>query len=391
MIEKKLVSITLDDLNSLIQNSVPEGKTLEYKEAVTLASDADRKEFLYDVSSFANASGGDMIFGITQNKESGYAEQIVGIPGNMDDLQLQFDSIIRDGIAPRLTGISSRYFQTGEGRHVFILRIPKSWNPPHQVVFKGVDRFYSRSNTGKYKLDVTELHNIFIASDSIRKEIARFVDERVSTIIANEGPVQLLNNGKMILHIVPISNVGSNTQIEISRAMSADNKELLRPLGNQGFLTRYNFDGILSHVQHREGNVAYLQLFRNGIVETADSWVVQPFNNEHQLFVNTIESFILDVFHRIRKLFTTVNVDSPAVALFTITGAKGYNLGVSARFFVAPYDHPVDKDVMRLPPILIENWNEEFDQLLKPWFDALWNAVGFDAAKSYKDGKWIKL
>ena len=77
---KSLDKITESDLQELIDNGVAEGKTLDYKEKLSGNSDAEKKEFLYDVSSFANASGGNLIFGITEDK--GIAIKIDGIETN---------------------------------------------------------------------------------------------------------------------------------------------------------------------------------------------------------------------------------------------------------------------------------------------------------------------
>ncbi len=64
---KQFDSIVAADLQALVDNSVSETKTLEYKESLPGNSDGDKKEFLADVSSFANASGGYIIFGMKEN------------------------------------------------------------------------------------------------------------------------------------------------------------------------------------------------------------------------------------------------------------------------------------------------------------------------------------
>lgn len=66
MIEKNIDRITEEDLQALIDNAVSERKTIEYKRSLSINRDSERKEFLADVSSFANASGGDLIYGITE-------------------------------------------------------------------------------------------------------------------------------------------------------------------------------------------------------------------------------------------------------------------------------------------------------------------------------------
>jgi predicted HTH transcriptional regulator len=77
LIDKPLELITEQDLMDLISNQVREDKRTEFKASVPGNLDKDKKEFLADVSSFANASGGDLIFGM--KGKSGIASQLVGL------------------------------------------------------------------------------------------------------------------------------------------------------------------------------------------------------------------------------------------------------------------------------------------------------------------------
>jgi len=64
MIQKQIDAISKSDIDELIANSDNESKTLEHKQELPGNSDKDKKEFLADVSSFANASGGDILYGV---------------------------------------------------------------------------------------------------------------------------------------------------------------------------------------------------------------------------------------------------------------------------------------------------------------------------------------
>jgi predicted HTH transcriptional regulator len=55
---------------------VSEGREIEFKSAVGSA-DKDKREFLADVSSFANAVGGDLLIGVAA--KGGVATELVGI------------------------------------------------------------------------------------------------------------------------------------------------------------------------------------------------------------------------------------------------------------------------------------------------------------------------
>ena len=123
MINKQLNKVDLDDLNNLIQNAVLEGKTIEYKNQLPSNSDSDRKEFLADISSFANTSGGDLIFGIATDQ--GAPKSITGVTVvNIDAEKLRYEEIIRNGFEPRIT-FSIHTVTVSTPKTVFIFRINK--------------------------------------------------------------------------------------------------------------------------------------------------------------------------------------------------------------------------------------------------------------------------
>jgi hypothetical protein len=55
---KTLDKIEESDITQLLNDKIPESKILGYKRDAIGNSDGDKKEFLADVYSFANASGG---------------------------------------------------------------------------------------------------------------------------------------------------------------------------------------------------------------------------------------------------------------------------------------------------------------------------------------------
>src|SRR5713226_6530384 len=100
-LNKQLEALEESDLQALVDNQVSERKTIEYKAALPGNSDGDKKEFLADVSSFANAAGGNLIFGIKE--DSGTLVEIRGLQiSNVDAEILRLENIIQTGIAPRL-------------------------------------------------------------------------------------------------------------------------------------------------------------------------------------------------------------------------------------------------------------------------------------------------
>ena len=129
MKHKPLDSITTADIEALIADAVQESKTLDFKEKLPGNTDGERKDFLADVSSFANTIGGDLIYGIKEKE--GAADEAVGIANfDEDATRLQFEQRIPSGIGPRLPGVQMKPVDGFPRGPVFAMRIPRSWAGP---------------------------------------------------------------------------------------------------------------------------------------------------------------------------------------------------------------------------------------------------------------------
>ena len=71
MINCPINEINQTNIETLITDKIGESRTLEYKEELPIGTDNEKKEFLADISSFANASGGDIIYGIKEERNGG--------------------------------------------------------------------------------------------------------------------------------------------------------------------------------------------------------------------------------------------------------------------------------------------------------------------------------
>ncbi|MDP2362499.1 MAG: ATP-binding protein, partial [Ignavibacteria bacterium] len=144
-LKKSLNNIVESDLLELINNSIPESKTIDYKKEIIGDTRDDKKEFLADVSSFANAIGGFIVFGM--NEEKGVATELIGLNNIDPDAEiLRLENIIRDGIEPRIFGISIKSLKLSNSNYSIIIYIPNSWAKPHVVNFSKHWRFYSRNS-----------------------------------------------------------------------------------------------------------------------------------------------------------------------------------------------------------------------------------------------------
>lgn len=391
MIGKSIDKITEEDLQDLIDNSVLERKTIEYKQSLPSNPDSAKKEFLADVSSFANASGGDLIYGIIEDRNTGLPETLDGLAiDNVDQEILRLDSMIRDGIEPRLLGINIGPINLSNSKTALIIRVPKSWISPHRVSFKGHDKFYSRSTNGKYPLDVGELRIAFNLSETITERIRRFREDRISNIFANETPVPFYDTAKIVLHLVPIISFNPAQSYGIDKI--ASNPVKMIPMSCRGWNHRYNLDGFLTYCGGREERShSYVQLFKNGIIEAVEGLILDPNHTKGKLLIPTdYEIELIKSLPDYLSILKTLNVELPVFIFLTLVGVKEYSMAVDRQRYWIDEVHTIDRDILLLPEIVIESYEVIAEDILRPCFDSIWNACGFPRSLNYDDtGAWV--
>ncbi len=391
--EKRLEALTSADIQYLVDNRVAEGRNLEYKSELPSNDDRSVKEFLADVTSFANSSGGLILFGIEE--EAGSAS---GIPGvevlNPDSEILRLENLMRTGVEPRLPGMEIRILSI-DGKSILAIRILRSWVHPHAVVARKHWRFYARNSVGKYPLDVGELRTSFELSANSQQRISRFRMERLATISSNTGPIPLAGNAFIALHIFPLSALDPANQIDLNVASERQGDNILRPLGTTSWDTRYCFDGFLSHRQvetSSDGTLSYALLFRNGALEVVDSHFLSfsiRARNRKQIPSVSFEQKILDGLPEWVGLLRAGGATLPMVIMLSLLGVDGYSLGVDDRFRHFETREINQRDLI-LPEAFWEDESQSFASVLRPVFDVVWNAAGYAGSLNYDEsGQWV--
>lgn len=385
-INKSLNSIEESDLQTLINNQVSEGKTIEYKDVLPGNSDGDKKEFLADVSSFANASGGDLIFGVKE--DAGLPTELSGLQiGDVDAEILRLESVIQTGIAPRLFRLVEVHpvlLPSKQPACVIIIRIRKSWAGPHMVIFKNDSKFFTRNSRGKYQLDVFELRTAFVLSETTAERIRNFRNERISKIIAGEGAIPLSENApKLVLHMVPFAAFDPATRFDLSSLNDANQVHLLKPLKlhNVGYrFPHFNFDGLLCDLQD-----TYTQVFRNGNIEAVDTTILGASREQRFTSGHIYESRLLGTLKRSLTVQKRLGVEPPIFIMISLLGVKGYKIyfhDLDSRVYETQ-DHIIDRADLLVSEIMIDDFDGELTETMKPAFDAIANAAGWTQSMTY--------
>jgi hypothetical protein len=132
---------TKADLERLITEEVKESLTLDYKASSALAKDnKQRDELCKDVTAFANSAGGQIVYGVEEDKN---------LPAKIDDgadpaiTKEWIEQVIDSRVQPRIEGLVITPIKLTKGLG-FVLTIPQATSrAPHQAPDK---KYYKRQN-----------------------------------------------------------------------------------------------------------------------------------------------------------------------------------------------------------------------------------------------------
>jgi hypothetical protein len=339
---------------------------------------------LKDVSSFANAGGGDLVYGIKE--QEGRAVEICGLGEiNPDQTKLRLGSTIRDGIAPRIPGIQTRIFALSSGKLVLIVRVPQSWAAPHIVTFQNLSRFFSRTSNGAYQLDVFELRAAFLAAEAVPDRIRAFRAERLARIVAGQTPIFMKACPTITLHVVPYSALRAGAAVDLAKNQDLHGK---LPQLWDGSNCRINFDGLLNY-----SDVGYVQLFRNGAIESVDQRLLRPpskapiSEQERKLFPYlAFERSVIRSISAYLGALGYIDCQPPVAIMLSLLQVEGLYISPEVGGFIGT---TVDRPDLLVPEILVTDMTSDPGRFLRPTFDAIWNACGYVGSPSYdKDGTW---
>ena len=385
MIPAPIEEVDVDALRAFIANGVREGKTIEYKHAMPGTAESNVVPFLATVSSFANTAGGDLLLGI--DAVDGVPTALPGIEiDNLDQETLRLEQVLRNGLEPRLPHIDIRAISVSDDNYVLVIRVPKSWIAPHRV--KRNSKFYARNSAGRYELDVGELRTAFTMSETIAERIRNFRADRIAKIHSRETPVTLIPGGCMVVHVFPLGAFMATTAIDIA-AHEAITLHLL-PMGDSGWSSRVNLDGLVTFTEdHERLSRAYSQIFRTGAVESVA--VLVTHDDHMPLLSIAYEQDVMSFLRRYLSLTAEFDIEPPYYVFLSFVGVQGCRFGVRTGMFRPGDVLPLRENMLILPEVVIDDRDAQPHRVLRPVFDMVWNAFGLIRSFNYDDqGNWVE-
>jgi hypothetical protein len=430
--------ITKEDLRALVVEGRREDVQLEFKLTLPSGNDEGKKEFLKDVTALANSQGGDLVYGIREDRtntdDAGKAAELVGVSDvSADATKLWMYDLLNSSVEERLTGVVIREIGLSNDTFALVVRVPKSWNSPHVVRHRNHWRFYARHSAGVYAMNVTDLRTAFLLSDTLAQRLESFREERLTEIVKNNPGIGLNKDWSdnkpssssdkreslLVVHLQPFDSVRPGQRLNVAQELRGE-EGVLNLCGDPYTEAniRLNFDGVLATYRKN-----YIQLYRSSTTEEVDFDELGNECDGNRFDLECIGATELDraIFKAVGRrllLLKRLGVSGPvsvSVALINVKGCKlllrypVYVGGQPSHYQYRLSPHVIDRQNLLLTGLVIENLQEfsleghredhlgtEFlswravQPLLRPYSDTIWNAVGYPRSEYFDpEGKWV--
>ena len=276
------------------------------------------------MTAFANAQGGDIIYGL--NEANGAAADLLGVEiDDPDAAILRLEGKLQTGVEPRLIGVRIAWVPLANGRGALVLRIPGSLSAPHRVTYKGGARFFGRNSRGKYELDVHDLRHAFTDAAQLPQQFRQLHAEAIAASQGADMPFAIEEAPIAVISVAPLGLFREERRIAVTR------ENAVVPVRVGAFSALDTIDGVLVHAPVGDNRrvSAYALTHRTGRTDSA--FViggVRRNNGEdwRNCWPATFEQGLQAMTNATQMQLRQHGIEGPWVILVSVYGAKGFRM-----------------------------------------------------------------
>lgn len=236
------------------------------------------------------------------------------------------------------------------------------------------------------------------------ERIRDFRAERLAKIAARAGPVSLMDQACLIMHVVPFSSFDPGALLPLQEVDR--NPHPFAPFGSSGAHNwSVNFDGVLIRSNADPASPtqrAYVQVYRTGRLEAVVSSIT---SGEHlrgvppRLTSIEVEGLVLTVLVRSLKGLQVLGVEPPYAVMISLIGVKGVhikvgtNVGAEAAWFREDDKSVLTEEQFHFAEVILESVPQsiqECGKMLRPFIEQLANTAGRPTSSSFgPNGEYI--
>lgn len=380
MLAATLVQIDEPFLLAQCAEGRSESITLDWKQQLPGKADGDRVEFLKDVSAMANADGGDIVYGVVENKQ-GEADRLEPILSEPADAAVRRLTNILDALEPRLR-VQAQVVDVGSG-YVLVLRVPASFDGPHSARLpnQSTRRFVYRDGTRTSDMSYEQLRAAFDRTATLQRQAADFRRARLDVIRTGHTPRPLQDGPVCVLHVIPLSGLARRHSLDIAELFRSNRwAQLGMRSGYGGLDRRLNLEGGVAYLSGEGASPGYTQAFRDGCIEATliggEHGETGNGQTRRHLWTDYVADLYRNGFARALEELRTSGFEGPAVVAISMLRVADFGLATGNSFRrVTPAASSASPGELIVPEAWIEHLEiADVDDTIRPLMDTLWQA-----------------
>jgi hypothetical protein len=396
-------SITEALVVSLKDRRVREDRTLDFKREFDISSPDSQSEFLKDVTAFANASGGTLLYGVEEGK--GENEGLIGaLPGldlDADATHRLIDNLLRDGVDERPMGILHMAVPREDGRFYYVVRVPPSPLAPHMVTSgRHRSKFFLRASTTASPMDARQIKETALKSASAYDRAMENVEHR-RRILIRRANRYVEEGGRIdhpsdqarqaILHVAPLFALPGGFALTDQEVVNRLAKVSILGWPADNYSMRFALDGL--YVSYRDyARAAFLRSgiaeFQEFILDNNPAPALSSSKSTPPLPAWKIEEGVLHALDSCAGLTADGLLPLPLVVALTLTSVDASRLQRSPSLSsLSPAT--IDQDEVEVTPIVLHAWDQMAAVQVRSLFDEMYQGWGFSRSSNYVEGKRI--
>ena len=387
-------------IEDLKERGIREDRTLDYKEDLA-TDDRGKFEVLKDICAMANASGGNLVYGVQEgdDDERGLIVNLRGLEIEPEKIQQWIDNLLRDCVDERIPGVLHKAVEWKNGRHFFVIRVPASALAPHMIVNVATrrPRFYCRANTTNDPMNARQIKEVALKSEAA-------VDRALA--LAEESANQLRDKftefgDQALLHVIPL--FPPPEAFDLTEPAQVNRLKAVPALGSSGRYSgelRFALEDLYHEAPNSVSPVRYVLLHRGGALEFQKRNILteHPDHPEHLVLApRPVEEAVIAAIDAALDLAEAGLFWIPAIVSFRLLNVQDSVLHRPAGHvwdthweqsgFRAPFARPD----MQLEPWMLTERGTAAQRQIKRMFDAMWQAYGWERCLNYgSDGERIE-
>lgn len=380
-------------VENLVANTIPEQQGIEYKAIPPQRKDHEqREEFLKDVIGMANAGGGVILYGVTNNIT--LKPLLDAPPENFDLLERRLRLWIDAGVEPRITGLAINKIDL-DGGYVLALHVPDSLGGPYWAKVNGSGgstdsgRRIFKIRRGTSVIDMS-YHDVRSAFDRASEAMARAEQWSAKR---NEEVLEGLPTYRAVavVHVIPLASYQRQLEPLAISDLKQDEFDFTKVLPG-GFNSSVNFDGYRLYESSLTGPT-YVQVFRNGSIELAYE-ITRPnpqFAQQQTGPATLINAMLLaeHVWHSLHAAMAyskKISGESARMLCISVLGANHAPLWIRS----TTSTKTTDRRILAVPPFIQESVSpDDPHRVARLSLDMIWQAYGLMRCNWFDDqGNW---